>query len=335
MNESFLSNEDEEKIILVTDDDRNQFKRLDHFLHAKLPEFSRTFLQNLFLTDDIYSTNTSLKLSLNKMPPANTELVISIPPPIPSTAVAENIPLEILFEDDHLMIVNKPQGMVTHPAPGNYTGTLVNAVLFHAKDLKGVGDQKRPGIVHRLDKGTSGIMAVAKTQKCHEGLVLLFSKHDIERQYEALTLTTKHVLGKLAQSGTIESLIDRSRSNRLLMTTHTTHGKKAITHYKILGQFAHLTHLEFTLHTGRTHQIRVHAKELLNTPLLMDPLYGHPKEQLNRLPDHLKLQLQDVEFPFLHAKVLGFIHPITKSPMRFEIPPPKIFQELLEYERSL
>lgn len=150
-------------------------------------------MKNLFLKDQIVvgeDSPTQPKLEL-KMPPVGTIVEILVPPPMPSVAEPENIPLEILYEDEHLVVVNKPAGLVVHPAPGNYTGTLVNAILYHCKDIQGVGDQKRPGIVHRLDKGTSGVMVVAKTQTCHEGLVLLFSTHDIERQYEALVMKNR------------------------------------------------------------------------------------------------------------------------------------------------
>jgi 23S rRNA pseudouridine1911/1915/1917 synthase len=263
------------------------------------------------------------------MPPIGTIVEILVPPPMPSVAEPENIPLEILYEDEHLVFVNKPAGLVVHPAPGNYTGTLVNAILYHCKDIQGVGDQKRPGIVHRLDKGTSGVMVVAKTQACHEGLVLLFSTHDIERQYEALVMKNR-----CQTYGTLESMIGRDPHNRLKMKSSSSRGKKAITHYKVLEIFDRHIHMEFTLETGRTHQIRVHTSEMLKMPILCDSTYGSPNEHLMKLGAEYKSIIGDYPHPFLHAKVLGFVHPITKQRLRFEVPPPKLFLEVLNFSRK-
>ncbi len=315
----------EERTFTITDEDRVNFKRLDHFLSSKIDSCSRTFIKNLFLNDQI--TNEDLMgvaLELKKMPPAGTKIIVNIPPPLPSEAKAENIPLEILFEDEHLIFVNKPAGMVTHPAPGNYTGTLVNAILYHCKDLKGVGDQKRPGIVHRLDKGTSGVMVIAKTQSCHEGLVLLFASHNIERFYEAIIMTKS-----IESHGKIESTIGRDPHNRLKMKANTTSGKKAITYFKLIKQFENHAHIEFKLETGRTHQIRVHASEILKRPILCDATYATPHEQLLRLNQNLKILLSNYPYPLLHAKILGLVHPITKEKLHFEVSPPKIFQDVL------
>jgi 23S rRNA pseudouridine1911/1915/1917 synthase len=166
-------NEDHENICLrITEEDIKNFKRLDIYLAKKCEHLSRTFIKSLFqkgLIDWTEDSEYQGKLELKKMPPAGAEVVIDLPPPLPSDAIAQKIPLDILFEDEHLIIINKEAGMVVHPAPGHPDGTLVNAILGHCQDLLGVGDQKRPGIVHRLDKGTSGIMVVAKNQKCHEG----------------------------------------------------------------------------------------------------------------------------------------------------------------------
>lgn len=323
--------ESEYRTLIVSAEDREEFKRLDQYLAKKIPDFSRTFLQNLFEKGEInlVSENAPMKLELKKMPPIGSEIEVHLPPPMPAEAQPENLPLDILYEDEHLVIINKAQGMVTHPAPGNYTGTLVNAVLFHCKDIKGVGDQKRPGIVHRLDKGTSGVMVVAKNQKCHEGLVLLFSTHDIERYYEALVMGSR-----MEPSGRLESTIGRDPHNRLKMAANVRHGKRALTYYKTLAQYEHFAHVEFKLETGRTHQIRVHAAELLKRALLMDPLYGNPNEHRRRLGETFGDVLKEVESPFLHAKVLGFVHPITKEKLRFEVPPPKIFQDVLNLGRG-
>lgn len=317
----------------ITNEDREAYKRLDQFLAEKIAGHSRTFLKNLFLKEQIAVSEDSPlphpNLELKKMPAAGTIIEILVPPPIIATAEPENIPLEILFEDEHLLFVNKPAGMVTHPAPGNYSGTLVNAVLYHCKDLKGIGDQKRPGIVHRLDKGTSGVMVIAKTQACHEGLVLLFSTHNIERMYEALVIKNR------CQSyGTIETLLGRDPHNRLKMKNSGTRGKTAITHYNVLEIFDRHLHMEFKLETGRTHQIRVHCADSLKMPIICDSMYSSKNEHMMKLGQAYKDIIGDYPHPFLHAKILGLVHPITGEKLRFEVPPPKLFQDVLEYSRQ-
>jgi len=308
----------------INDEDKNSFKRLDLFLSSKLPDQSRSYIKMLYEKGHITSTNAKKKIELKKFPEVGTVVDVLIPPPAPADAQPENIPLEILYEDEYLLIINKQAGIVVHPAPGNYTGTLVNAILHHCSDLKGVGDQKRPGIVHRLDKGTSGVMVVAKEQKCHEGLVNLFSTHDIERKYECLAM------GRSFQSGgKLESTIGRHPQNRLKMAVDVINGKEALTHFKLLTQFNKLAHVELKLETGRTHQIRVHLSQLLKSPILCDPLYGNPKEHLQRVGKDIAKIIDNYEHPFLHAKTLGFIHPITKEELFFEIDPPELFQKVL------
>ena len=326
--------EDEFLTLTITAEDREKYKRLDQYLAEKGGGHSRTFLKNLFLKDQIVlsedSPQPNITLELKKMPPAGTIIELLVPPPMVSTAEPENIPLEILFEDEHLLFVNKPAGMVTHPAPGNYTGTLVNAVLYHCKDgLTGIGDQKRPGIVHRLDKGTSGVMVIAKTQACHEGLVLLFSSHNIERMYEALVIKNR------CQSyGTIESLLGRDPHNRLKMKNSGTRGKTAITHYNVLEIFDRHLHMEFKLETGRTHQIRVHTADILKMPIICDSMYSSKNEHMMKMGAVYKELIGDYPHPFLHAKILGLTHPITGEKLRFEVPPPKLFQDVLALSRE-
>ncbi|MFP5385847.1 MAG: RluA family pseudouridine synthase [Bacteriovoracia bacterium] len=307
--------------ITVTGEDREEFKRLDVFLAKKLPQFSRSTIKRLFEDEEI---SADIKLSLNKMPAAGTVIEVEVPPPVPTDLKAENIPLEILFEDQHLIIINKPAGLVVHPAPGHYTGTLVNAILHHCPDLKGIGSEKRPGIVHRLDMGTSGVMVVAKDQQTHEGLVSLFSVHDIERKYEAL------VGGAPAtHSGTITSTIGRHPTHRQKMAANVKNGKKAVTHYKTLKQYEGAAHLELRLETGRTHQIRVHLSQILHTPILCDPVYGGSDSHLKRTPESIRQKLMEYPYQLLHAKELGFIHPITKEKLHFHAPPPEIFQSAI------
>lgn len=313
---------DQDLEVTVTESDRENFKRLDVFLVERLPQFSRSTIKRLFDDDQI---SASIPLSLNKMPPANTVIEVEVPPPVPSDLIAENIPLEILYEDAHLLIVNKPAGLVVHPAPGHYTGTLVNAVLHHCPDLKGIGAEKRPGIVHRLDMGTSGVMVVAKDQKTHEGLVTLFSTHDIERKYEAL------IVGHIKDlNGTITTTIGRHPQNRLKMAADVKNGKKSVTHYKKLRVYGPLTHVELKLETGRTHQIRVHMAQVLHTPVLCDPLYGAGNHHLKKLPEEIGLRLKDYPYQLLHAKELGFKHPITGESLHFESPAPEIFQSVIK-----
>ncbi len=322
--------EDESCIeIIVSQEDFEEFKRLDVFLTKKINHLSRNFIQQLFKKNLIHfkkETSLNQKLELKKLPKVNSIIQIQIPPPLPDKAIAEDIPLEVLFEDDHLIIINKSAGMVTHPAPGNWTGTLVNAVLHHCQDLQAIGDTKRPGIVHRLDKGTSGVMVVAKNKKCHEGLVLLFSTHDISRKYECLAMGVSQ-----NKIGVLKSLIGRHPNNRIKMSSRPKSGRNAITHYHVLSFFDKLSHIELTLETGRTHQIRVHLSELLKSPILCDSLYGNPKQDLLRVPKELSVMINDYPHPFLHAKSLGFIHPITKEKLLFESPPPSLFTRCLNY----
>lgn len=306
----------------ITHEDHEHFRRLDHLLAAKVPGYSRNFLKNLFEDDLIYSDDK--KLELKKLPSIGTKVIVEIPPPIDGKAQAENIPLDILFEDEYLVIVNKAAGMVTHPAPGNYTGTLVNAILHHCPDLKGIGNVKRPGIVHRLDKGTSGVMVVAKTQETHEKLVTMFSKHDLTRIYECITFPVPDKL-----SGKLESLIGRSPNNRLKMAINGKSGKKAITHFKVLKKFTKHAHIECQLDTGRTHQIRVHLGQLLHCPIFNDILYANVPQQKNGTPKTTLEIMNEYPYPFLHAKILSFVHPITNNKLDFSVTPPAIFQNVL------
>lgn len=307
-------------------EDQN-FKRLDAYLNHKLPEYSRSLIKKFFESGLFHSPNVN-KLELKKMPPLGSIIYFEEPIAQETQIRPEKIPLDILFEDEHLIILNKPAGLVVHPAPGNYTGTLVNAILYHCPDLAGIGNEKRPGIVHRLDKGTSGVMVVAKNQKTHEGLVKLFSTHDINRFYEAIVIGSR-----VPPAMTIESTIGRSPYNRLKMGSNVKNGKEAITHLKALEFFKHFAHVELKLETGRTHQIRVHLSEILKCPLINDELYGHANEEKHFMSGALKAVLKNYEHPLLHAKVLGFVHPITKEELYFEKSPPKIFEDCLEILR--
>jgi len=326
-NPSVIEESGEECSFIITEEDKNLFKRLDQFLSHSIPQCSRTFLKNLFLNNLITSPNQ--KLELKRMPPIGTNILVSLPPPTDLEAMPQDIPLEILFEDQHLIVINKQAGLVVHPAPGHPDGTLVNAILHHCPDLKGIGNKKRPGIVHRLDKGTTGVMVIAKDQKTHEELVIKFSKHDIKRKYIALTLNKN-----LPAGGTLTSTIGRHPSNRLKMATNAPKGKNATTHYRVLSNYKSLSLIECTLETGRTHQIRVHLSQLLNSPILGDTLYGQVNNQLKSLPNSFCELIGSYPHPFLHAKILGFTHPITNEELLFESPPPKMFLDLLNLAKE-
>ncbi|MCB9095781.1 MAG: RluA family pseudouridine synthase [Halobacteriovoraceae bacterium] len=303
----------------ISEDDRSE-KRLDSLLVKKLKNYSRSYIKKLFLEGFIESDSP---LSLSKMPAVGSEIFINIPYPEDYDLQAENIPIEILYEDRFLIFVNKPAGMVVHPAPGNWSGTLVNALLHHCRDLSGIGNEKRPGIVHRLDKGTSGVMVVAKEQKTHEKLVDIFKKHTIERQYLALCLGEKPPV-----AGTIKTFFSRHPTQRTKMTSKTKKGKEAITRYKVLQYFDPAMLMELTLETGRTHQIRVHLSEQLRCPIINDATYGNPPRHLQRLPQ-LQEFLNDYPHPLLHAKRLALTHPQTKKLLDFSAEPPEIFQNCL------
>lgn len=320
--------EEGERDLTVTEADRSHFRRLDQWLAAKLPDLSRTTVKRLFEDGNI-TTVDGKALSLSKMPVAGTEIEVDVPPPVETSLVPQDIPLELLHEDQHLVILVKPAGLCVHPAPGHPDGTLVNALLYHCKDLQGIGGETRPGIVHRLDLGTSGVMVAAKNQATHEALVQLFSRHDIEREYQAI------VMGRpTSHQGHIESFIGRSPHHRQKMSCLVKSGKRAITDYKVEESGAGLSHVACKLHTGRTHQIRVHMAQSLQTPILCDPLYADVTGQLNRLAPALREVLKGHPHQMLHARVLGFRHPVTGQALRFEAPAPGPFQTVLEFIRG-
>ncbi|MFD1018102.1 RluA family pseudouridine synthase [Thalassobacillus hwangdonensis] len=233
-----------------------------------------------------------------------------IPEPEPLEIKAEDIPLDIVYEDEDVIVVNKPRGMVVHPSVGHPSGTLVNALLHHCDDLSGINGVERPGIVHRIDKDTSGLLMVAKNDKAHHSLGEQLSDKTIKREYEAI------VHGEISHEyGTIDAPIGRDQKDRQSMAV-VENGKPSVTHFKVLELFKDFTHVECVLETGRTHQIRVHMK-YINHPLAGDPKYG-PRKTL------------PIEGQALHAKTLGFIHPRTGEELRFEVAPPNDFVEMLD-----
>ena len=253
-------------------------------------------------------------------PAAGAAFAISIPAVTPDEAQPEDIPLSVVFEDEHLIVIDKPAGLVVHPAVGNYDGTLVNALLHHCQgQLSGIGGVARPGIVHRIDKDTSGLLVVAKSDVAHEGLARQFEDHSIERVYLALVAGNPMPL-----SGTVTGAIARSNTNRKKMALVADgRGKHAVTHYATLERFTHAALVDCRLETGRTHQVRVHMTSL-GHPLLGDPSYGRTSVKLKPL-----LAEHQFERQALHAKVLGFIHPVTGAALRFESPLPADMEALL------
>ena len=302
--------------------------RLDRFLaNANEMELSRTRIKSLIqdgqlMCDGAKVTDPSASVK------SDAVYLLTMPPVEDATPQPENIPLDIYFEDEHLIVLEKPAGMVVHPAPGSYDGTLVNALLHHCgESLSGIGGVARPGIVHRLDKDTSGVMMAAKTEKAHHKLSKLFAKHNLVRRYHAIVwgLPPERV-------GTIDEPLGRSRHDRKKMAV-IENGKEAITHYETLRDlppFAAL--LECTLETGRTHQIRVHLQHK-GHGIIGDGVYGHPLRSA-QMPDQVSRDilagLRGFERQALHAAHLGFTHPITKEPLEFDSPLPKDMTMLIK-----
>ena len=250
------------------------------------------------------------------------EVEILYPEPVPDTAVAEDIPIDVVYEDGDLLVVNKPKGMVVHPAAGNYTGTLVNALLFHCKDgLSGINGVIRPGIVHRIDKDTSGLLAVAKNDNAHTSLALQIKEHKADRIYRAV------VIGNPKEDeGTIDKPIGRHKTDRKKMAI-TEGGREAVTHYKVLERYKGFAYCEMRLETGRTHQIRVHMASI-GHPLIFDTVYGAGNTQFEK--KHPKF----AQGQMLHAKSLGFVHPKTGEYMFFESDIPSDFEDALDLLRK-
>jgi 23S rRNA pseudouridine1911/1915/1917 synthase len=297
--------------------------RLDRALAALMPTLSRERIKALISSGNCFagemvSRDPSLKVKVG------TAFTLTVPAPAPANNVAQDIPVSILFEDDHLLVVDKPAGLVVHPAAGNLDGTLVNALLHHcAGRLSGIGGVARPGIVHRIDKDTSGLLVVAKTNPAHEGLAVQFAKHSIHRRYVAVVNGTPKVT-----RGTVDAALARSPYNRKkIAIVEEGRGKHAVTHWHMVEPLRAAALLHCTLETGRTHQIRVHMASIGHA-LVGDPVYGSPR-------DGHKALLKDLNFvrQALHAAELGFLHPITDEALKFESPIPSDMQELLSQLR--
>ena len=301
-----------EKSILITLPATAAGQRLDKALAEAVPLYSRERLKNLVQGGRLSGPAGVIWDPATKMK-GGEALTLDVPEARPSDTVAQDIPLAIVHEDDHLLVVDKPAGLVVHPAAGNYDGTMVNALLHHcAGRLSGIGGVARPGIVHRIDKDTSGLLVVAKTDKAHEGLAAQFARHDVDRRYTA-------VVGgvPVPPAGRIEGALARSTTNRQKMAiVKDGRGKHAITHFRTVAAFDGAAQVECRLETGRTHQIRVHMASIGHS-LLGDAVYG-------RTPGKLAPLLKDLAFErqALHAATLGFVHPVTQEKLCFESPLP-------------
>ena len=285
-------------------------KRIDVFAAENYEELSRSGLKKIIDAGGVTVNNKTVKANYKLR--TGYIVTMNIPESVPLEIIPQNIPLDILYEDDDVIVINKPQGMVVHPAPGHYTDTLVNALLYHCGDsLSGINGIMRPGIVHRIDMDTSGVIMAAKNNNAHRSLALQLAEHSITRKYNAIVYNNIK-----EDEGTIDKPLGRNPSDRKKMAV-VPGGRRAVTHYRVLDRLGKFTYIEAQLETGRTHQIRVHMT-YAGHPLLGDSVYG-PKKQ----PFNLKGQV-------LHARVLGFVHPVTGEYMEFESPLPEYFQKLLE-----
>jgi len=296
-------------------------QRIDKALAEVVADLSRERIKALMAAGHVHGSNGPVSDSARKVS-AGQLFTITLPAAVPLDTVAQDIPLVVAYEDDHLIIIDKPAGLVVHPAAGNLDGTLVNALLHHcAGKLSGIGGVARPGIVHRIDKDTSGLLVVAKDDVAHEGLAKQFKDHSIDRRY--LAIAAGRVM---TAQGTVDAPLARSPQDRKKMAiVHSPTAKHAVTHWRKLRQLRDASLIECRLETGRTHQVRVHMASI-GHPLLGDPVYA------GRRPA-LKAQLETLDFrrQALHAAHLGFIHPVTKNALSFDSDLPADMQELLDH----
>ncbi|MDY4893348.1 MAG: RluA family pseudouridine synthase [Agathobacter sp.] len=286
-------------------------ERLDKYLSMIYPDFSRSFFQKLIKNGQVKVNDIPEKSSYSVR--EEDIICVTIPDAVQTSIEPENIPLDILYEDDDVLIVNKPKGMVVHPSAGHYSGTLVNGIMYHCQDsLSGINGEIRPGIVHRIDMDTTGSLIVCKNDESHIHIAQQIKAHTVNRIYVGI------VCGNVKEDeGTIEGTIGRHPTERKKMAINVKNGKPAITHYKVLERFGNYTYMQFKLETGRTHQIRVHMAGI-GHPLLGDTLYSSGRSPFK----HLQGQT-------LHAQTIGFIHPRTGEYMEFSAPLPVYFEKLL------
>ncbi len=286
-------------------------ERIDKYLNLLMEALSRSYLQKL-LADGCVTVNGKV-IKANYRLKTDDNIRLLLPPAITPDITPENIPISVLYEDDDVIVVNKPKGMVVHPAAGHYSGTLVNALLYHcAGRLSGINGILRPGIVHRIDMDTTGSVIACKNDMSHASIAAQLKEHSIVRKYHAI------VCGNLREdTGTIHTLIGRHHADRKKMAVVSSGGKDAVTHYKVLERFGNYTYVECQLETGRTHQIRVHMAHI-GHPLLGDEVYGHKEKRF------------DLQGQTLHARILGFHHPVTGEYIETDAPLPEYFNKLLK-----
>jgi len=296
--------------IFLTATPEDKGRRLDQFLAEQLEELTRSAAQRLAEEEQVLLCGKPLKKNYKMA--GNETVEVNLPDPEPIDAVPQNIPLDIVYEDDDLLVINKPKGMVVHPAPGNPDGTVVNAVLYHCGDsLSGIGGAFRPGIVHRIDKDTSGLLIIAKNDRAHQYLSDQLKDHTLARTYEAV------VIGNLkADCGTVDAPLGRSPKDRKKMAI-VPDGRRAVTHYQVIARYPGYTHVRCRLETGRTHQIRVHMASL-GHPIAGDEVYGPSKSKV------------DLGGQCLHARCLTFLHPADGKPRLVESQLPAYFQAFLD-----
>lgn len=315
------------KNINLSVEDLDAGLRIDKYLHSQISDISRAFLQKLIDRELVLVNGRLVKASFKISP--GDKIQVTLPEAEVIDIIPEDIPLDILFEDQHLLVINKPAGLVVHPGAGVHSGTLVNALMFHCRDLSGVGGRHRPGIVHRLDKNTSGLLVVAKNDVAHLGLTHQLSQKEMNREYLALVWKVLE-----NDQGTINTFLGRSKKDKTKFVVSES-GRQALTYYKVLKNYRFLSYIKVILGTGRTHQIRAHMNHI-HHPVFGDPDYHGRGKQLGQLNtnDDKKLArhlLNHISRQALHAYRLEFIHPVSGQKMSFEQPVPNDIKNLLEF----
>ncbi|SDB09621.1 23S rRNA pseudouridine1911/1915/1917 synthase [Pseudobutyrivibrio sp. YE44] len=302
-----------DEFTIIIEEPSDEGVRIDKFLALNNPEKSRSYYQKAIDSGFILVNGKTVKSKYQTR--LGDEIVVSVEPVKEIDIVPEDIPIEILYEDDDVIVVNKPKGMVVHPAPGHYSGTLVNALMFHCKDsLSGINGEIRPGIVHRIDMNTTGSLLVCKNDKAHNHIAAQIKEHSVNRIYKGI------VIGNFKEEeGTVNAPIGRNPKDRKKMAV-VSNGREAITHYQVVEQFKGYSYVQFKLETGRTHQIRVHMASI-GHPLLGDDVYGKP--------------VKNLDGQTLHAQTLGFIQPTTGQYIEAVAPLPVYFEELLKKYRKM